>query len=147
MADAPSTVPVAPVFIIADDDREAIEGIVRRLNYEWYYIPVWETRLVVRYAGHFQTTAVFLSDGVRYPEGGAARLLQMLLDRVAVPVVILAEVWSPDTVERWKKMGAADCIPHPTRVERRIEGLRAKMEEFALSRPQNSGIGRQENRQ
>ena len=87
---------VAPIFIIADDDREAIEHIQKRLNIEWYYVPIWETRLVVRYAKHFATTAIFLADPIDYSDGGAARLLQDLLDQVGRPVVILSEVWSPE---------------------------------------------------
>jgi DNA-binding NtrC family response regulator len=131
--DATSAPAVAPIFILADDDREAIELIQRMLNVEWYYVPIWETRLVVRYARHFATTAVFLADPIEYPDGGAARLLQDLLDRVGRPVVILSEVWSPETAEKWRRMGAADCIPHPTRFNERMEGLRMKMEEFSLA--------------
>jgi len=125
---------VAPIFIIADDDREAIEHIQKRLNIEWYYVPIWETRLVVRYAKHFATTAIFLADPIDYSDGGAARLLQDLLDQVGIPVVILSEVWSPEIAEKWRRMGAIDCIPHPTRFNERIEGLRLKMQEIALGR-------------
>lgn len=130
--DPVSPPPVAPIFILADDDREAIEHIQRRLNVEWYYVPIWETRLVIRYAKHFATTAVFLAEPIDYPDGGAARLLQDILDQVGKPVVILSEAWSPETAERWKRMGAVDCIPHPTRFDDRIEGLRAKMQDFAI---------------
>jgi hypothetical protein len=125
---------LAPIFVIADDDREAIELIQKRLCVEWYYIALWETRLVVRYAKHFATTAVFLADPVEYPDGGAARLLQDLLDQVRKPVVILSEVWSPEVAAKWRRMGASDCIPHPTRCTARIEGLRSTMETFALGR-------------
>ena len=123
---------MAPIFIIADDDRSAIERLIRVLHFEWFYIPIWEACLVVRYAAHFATTAVFLADEIDYPEGGSARLLQQLLDQVGKPVVILTEAWNPEQTERWKRMGAADCIPHPTRFDHRAEGMRAKMQEFAL---------------
>jgi hypothetical protein len=123
---------VAPIFIIADDDREAIEHIQRRLNVEWYYVPIWETRLVIRYAKHFATTAIFLAEPINYADEGAARLLQDLLDQVGKPVVILSEVWSPEIAAKWKRMGATDCIPQPTRFVERIEKLRSKMEEGFL---------------
>jgi DNA-binding NtrC family response regulator len=131
---------LAPIFIIADDNREAIELIQRMLNVEWYYIALWETRLVVRYARHFATTAVFLADPIGYPDGGAARLLQELLDQVGKPIVILSELWSPETAAKWKRMGAADCIPHPTRFDERMEGLRLKMQEFALNGPARAQV-------
>jgi hypothetical protein len=124
---------LAPIFVIADDDREAIEHIQRRLNVEWYYIALWETRLVVRYAKHFATTAIFLADPIDYPDGGAARLLQDLLDQVGKPVIIMSELWSPEVATRWKRMGAAACIAHPTRCDARMEGLRSMMESFALA--------------
>jgi hypothetical protein len=138
-SDPALTPPVAPIFILADDDREAIELIQKRLHLEWYYIPIWETRLVVRYSEFFQPIAVFLADPINHPDGGAARLLQDLLDRVGKPVVILSETWSPEVVAKWKRMGASDCIPHPTRFVERIEGLRSKMEDFALTRKTEGG--------
>lgn len=134
MASEKSEDRLAPIFILADDDREAIELIQKRLHVEWYYIALWETRLVVRYAKHFATTAIFLADPIDYPDGGAARLLQDLLDRVGKPVIVLSELWSPEIAAKWKRMGATDCIPHPTRCEIRIEGLRCAMETFALGR-------------
>lgn len=123
---------LAPIFIIADDDRGAIELIQKMLPVEWFYVPIWETRLIVRYARQFATTAVFLADPINYPEGGAARLLQDLIDKVGKPVVILSEVWSPEIAAKWRRMGAADCIPHPTRFHERMEGLRSKMQEFSI---------------
>jgi DNA-binding NtrC family response regulator len=131
---------LAPIFIIADDNREAIEHIQKRLNVEWYYVPIWETRLVIRYARHFATTAVFLAEPISYPDGGAARLLQDLLDQVGRPVVVLSEVWNPEVAARWKRMGASDCIPHPTRLDERIEGLRSKMEDFAIRHHSSAGL-------
>jgi hypothetical protein len=130
---------IAPIFIIADDDREAIEHIQRRLNVTWYYIPIWEVGLAVRYAEFFATTAIFVADPIDYPDGGAARLLQDLLDRVGKPVVILSELWSPEVAAKWRRMGAANCIPHPTRYDARIEGLRSTMESFALGRAVDVG--------
>jgi len=129
----------APVFLLVDDDRGAIELIQKMLHVDWYYIPLWEPRLVARYAERFLPAAIFLAEPIGYPDGGAARLLQDLLDRVGVPVVILTEMWTPEAAERWKRMGAADCIPHPTRFVERIEGLRLKMEEFALRRRSEAG--------
>lgn len=135
MTDSEAVSPrLAPIFILVDDDREAIEQIQKRLHVEWYYVPIWETTLAVRYANHFATTAIFLADPVGYPDGGTARLLQDLLDRVGKPVVILSEVWSTEIAARWNRMGASDCIPHPTRCNERMEGLRSKMEDFALGR-------------
>jgi hypothetical protein len=125
---------LAPIFIIADDDKDAIDRLVMNLNTDWYYIAVWQRHLVVRYARKLATTAVFLSDSFHYPNGGASRLLQDLIDKADVPVVILAEVWTEDVAAKWKRMGAAACIPHPTRCEARIEGLRCSMEDFILGR-------------
>lgn len=124
---------MAPIFVIADDDREALERLISMLNTQWYYIPVWDGRSVVRYARQLATTAIFLADSMAYPEGGAARLLQELIDRVGKPVIILAESWTPKIAEKWKGCGASDCIPHPTRTEKRLEGLRASMQEVVLS--------------
>jgi len=102
------------------------------LDSERFYVPIWQTRLIVHYAKHIATTAVFLADDIRYPDGGTARLLQHLLDQVGKPVIIMAEKWDSETVLRWKRMGASDCIPHPTRSEQRMEYLRAKIQELSL---------------
>ncbi len=123
---------VAPIFILADDDREALQRLTRYLPFDWYYIPIWEAFRVVRYAEHFATTAVFLADGIDYPEGGSARLLQQLLDRAGKPVVVLVEMWSPDVRDHWVRMGAADCLPHPSRLDARMEILKTKMHELAF---------------
>jgi hypothetical protein len=124
---------LAPIFILADDDREAIHFIQKWLDVEWTYVSIWKTREVVHYARQFATTAVFLADPIGYPGGGAERLLQDLLDQVGKPVIILAEIWSPEVAEKWKRLGALDCIPHPTRLHHRVEGIRMKMEELALA--------------
>jgi DNA-binding NtrC family response regulator len=136
---------LAPIFVIADDDKEAIDRLIMKLNIDWYYIAVWQKHLVVRYARKLATTAIFLADSFDYPNGGAPRLLQELIDKVGMPVVIMTEVWTPEVVAKWKRMGAADCIPHPTQCEARIEGLRGKMEEFVLGRTPNVYTGPQEN--
>jgi DNA-binding NtrC family response regulator len=129
---APVRKPAAPIFVLADDDRDALERLIASLNTQWYYIPVWEGRSVVRYARQLATTAIFLSDSIAYPEGGAARLLQELIDSVGKPVIILAEEWTPEIASQWKAWGAANCIPHPTRSEHRLEALRASMQEQIL---------------
>lgn len=122
---------VAPIFLVADDDREALDRLLALLNGQWFYIPVREARHVVGYAKQFATTAVLLSDGIRYPDGGSARLLQHLLDQVGKPVVIMSELWDPEVQAKWKRMGAADCIPHPTRLEGRMDVLFAKIQDLA----------------
>ena len=123
----------APIFILADDDRGAVERVLERLHSEWYYIPVTNPRLVLKYAKRVRTAAVFLADSVEYPRGGSAALLQRLIDEVGKPVIILSEEWSPQVVELWKAMGATDCLPHPTRFEKSFEQLRKKMQGLALS--------------
>lgn len=125
---------LAPIFVIADDDKEAIDRLVTKLNVDWYYIAAWQKHQVVRYARKLATTAVFLADSFEYPNGGASRLLQDLIDKAGVPVVIMSEVWTEEVAAKWRRIGAAGCIPHPTRCEARIEGLRGKMEEFAIGR-------------
>lgn len=125
----------APTFVLVDDDRNALELIQRKLDPEWYYVPIWETPLVVWYASHFATTAIFLAEPIDHPNGGAVRLLQDLRDTVGKPVVILSEVWSPEIAARWKELGASDCIPHPTRFHVRMEALRSRMQDFANEAP------------
>jgi len=124
---------VAPIFIFADTDREASQRIFDRLHDEFCYIPVNNPHHVVRYAKQFATTAVFLAAPIEFPRGGAAALLQQLIDDVGKPVVILLEEWSREEADRWKKMGAVDCLPHPTRFGRRLESVRAKLQELALA--------------
>lgn len=46
------------------------------------------------------------------------------------PVVILAEEWTPEVRDRWRRMGAHDCLPHPTRSSRRVEKVRQLMQAF-----------------
>lgn len=134
---------VAPIFILADDDQEAVNRILESIHQEWTYIPVANPRNVVRYSKELSVTAVFLAAHMAFPRGGAAALLQNLLDEVGKPVVIMAEEWSPETAERWRRMGAADCIPHPTRQDARMEGLRAKLQDLALAREaeRRRGVG------
>jgi DNA-binding NtrC family response regulator len=123
---------VAPIFILADDDRQATQRILERLHDEWFYVPVSNSRQVVRYAKRFATTAVFLAVPMNYPRGGARALLQQLRDEVAKPVVVMVESLNPEVAERWRKIGAADCIAHPTRFEERMKEFRAKIQELAI---------------
>lgn len=123
---------LAPIFVFADTDREASERIFEHLHGEWCYIPVSNPQLVVHYARQLATTAVFLAAPIGYPRGGAAALLQKILDEVGKPVVIMLEDWSPEEKTRWQRMGATDCIPHPTRLNSRLSVLRAKLQELAL---------------
>ncbi len=121
---------IAPIFILADDDREAVGRLVQWLPRDWYYIPVTEPERVVKYAQEFATTAIFLADRMDGAPKDVPRLLQALLDEVGKPVVILSEIWHPDVVEHWKRMGAQDCLPHPTRTEARVGLMREKMSEL-----------------
>src|SRR5436190_20170956 len=94
----------APVFVLVDDDREASQRIALVLPGDWFFVPVVQPGLAVRYAKRFSPTAVLLSEPVEYPRGGAARLLQELLDEVDRPVIILTEDASPHCAARWRRM-------------------------------------------
>jgi hypothetical protein len=135
---------VAPIFILADDDREAVGRLVPWLPRDWYYIPVADPEMVVKYALEFTTTAIFLSDRMDSPTNNVPRLLQSLLDDVGKPVVILSEICHPEVVEHWKRMGAQDCLPHPTRTEARVGLMREKMNELVRAaleaEKQNTGM-------
>lgn len=125
---------LAPIFIIADNDQHAVLGITMSLGSEWFYIPVSDWKDVVRYSKEFATTAIFLSEEMFCPDqAGIEGLLQALLDEVGKPVIILSELWSAETADRWKRMGAQDCIPHPTRTEERLRILKRKMKELVLA--------------
>jgi len=134
----------APVFILADDDRGAVERITELLHPEWFYVTVTKPRLVARYARRLPVTAVFLAAPLEYP-GGTVALLQHLVSAVGKPVIILAEDWSSETATYWKQLGAEDCLPHPTRFNERLEQLRRKMQALALqssSAAESAGAGR-----
>lgn len=124
---------VAPIFLFADDDRAALDRMLSTLHDEWTYIEVTKPRVVVKYAKEIAVTAIFLAAHIHYPRGGAARLLQELLDAVDKPVVILVERWTPETAADWKRQGAADCLPHPTRTIERFSELQGKLATLALA--------------
>jgi FixJ family two-component response regulator len=126
------TEPLAPIFIVADDDEKACAQLMSLLGLDWTYIPVTDPRRVIRYARQFATTAILLSDQIAYPDGGAARLLQRLLDEVGKPVLILAELWDPELALKWKRMGACDCLPHPTRPYLRAKLLNDRLIRLGL---------------
>jgi hypothetical protein len=88
---------------------------------------------VLSYAKRMNPKAIFLAEPLEFPKGGAPALLKRLLVEVDAPVIILAELWTPDAAEQWKRLGAADCLPHPTRIDQRLEVLRAKMQGIALA--------------
>jgi FixJ family two-component response regulator len=123
---------VAPIFILADDDPQAGAQLIMLLSTQFSFIPVSDSRRVLKTAKDFAITAIFLADGMVYPQGGSAGLLQRLLDEVGKPVVILSELWSPEVVAKWKRMGAEDCLPHPTRSGERVIVMSRKISEFAL---------------
>lgn len=124
---------VAPIFIFADDDGAALNAMMMGINAQWLSVPVSKPTQVLRYARDFATTAVFVADGLDFSkDGGVERLLQYLLD-VGKPVVILTESWSPEVAERWRRMGAQDCLPHPTRTRERFDQLNDKLRELVLA--------------
>ena len=125
---------LAPIFVVIDDDKDAamkMTGMLYPAN--CFFITVTDPKQGVRYADCLGTTAVLLADPVEYPRGGTARLLQEILD-VEKPVVILSEDWSPESVDRWKRMGARDCIPHPTRMRRRLKHVARLIQAFTFAR-------------
>jgi len=130
---------LSPVFVLVDDDREASQRIALVLPSDWFFVPVVNPGFAVRYAKRFQPTAVLLAEPVAYPRGGAARLLQDLLDDAGRPVIILSEDANPEAVERWRRMGASDCIPHPTRSFRRMNVLRRALQD-SIARSEPHGI-------
>jgi hypothetical protein len=88
----------------------------------------------LRYAKDFATTAVFVAEGIDFSkDGGVERLLQYLLDEVGKPVVILSENWSLEVAAKWRRMGAQDCLPHPTRTHEKFEKLNDKLRELVLA--------------
>ncbi len=125
---------LAPIFIVADDDARAVDRLLEEIYAALcFFIPVMNPRQVVRYSRSAAATAVFLADRMRYARGGSERLLQELLD-LGKQVVILAEDWTPQNVERWKRMGAQECLPHPTRSGHRFELLRRVIQEFTIAK-------------
>lgn len=123
-----------PVFLLADDDRAAADAISGKLYPEYYFIvQVTNPRHVRNYARRLKPSAIFLAEPIEYPKGGASALLQRLLEEVECPVIVLSETYSQESVERWKKLGAAECLPHPTRIAQKLDILRAKMLDLALA--------------
>ena len=128
------------IFVIVDDDAEATNRMIRLLTAEWYYIPVSQPRLAFRYAKQFATAGIFLADQLTISGGNSMQLLCQLVEEVRKPVVILAEPWSPNEIQRWKDRGAYDCIPHPTRTGIRIKSLKEKMRELSNLSVTSQGV-------
>jgi len=123
-----------PLFVLADDDQAAADRIASLLYPGLFFIvSVTNPRHVLSYAKRLKPRAIFLADPLEFPKGGAAALLHRLVEEVGCPVVILSELWTPEGAQRWKQMGAADCLPHPTRFDQRLEVVRARMQEIALT--------------
>ena len=132
---------LAPIFIVADEDRQAATRLMAMLPSQWYFVPVSDPAQVVQYADQFATTAVFLADPTNYGRGGTARLLQDLLDQVGKPVVILTEDWNPEVRDRWKRMGAYECAPHPTRAGHRTQTLKDLVQQIVLASLTEQEVG------
>jgi len=123
-----------PIFILADDDQAASDRIVSLLYPELFYlVPVTNPRHVLSYAKRLRPQAVLLAEPIEFPKGGAAALLERLIDEAGVPVIVLTEIWTSECAERWRKLGAADCLPHPTRIDQRLEVVRSRMQDLALA--------------
>jgi DNA-binding NtrC family response regulator len=137
-----------PLFVLADDDHASADRITSLLYPGLFFIvSVVNPRHVLSYAKRLKPRAIFLADPLEFPKGGAAALLHRIIEEVGCPVIILTELWTPEVIDRWKQMGAADCLPHPTRFDQRLEVVRARMQELALTAaPQasTSGSGRGE---
>lgn len=129
-----------PVFVLVDDDREATHQIALVLPSDWFFVMVHRPALATRYAKRFATTAILLADPIGYPRGGAARLLQELLDEVERPVIVLSEEWNPEIAERWQRMGARACISHPTRSLHRMSVLREALKDCILPHETSGGM-------
>jgi hypothetical protein len=129
----------APVFVLVDDDREASQRIALVLPSDWFFVPVYHPGLAVRYAKQFMPTAVLVAEPLEYPNGGAARLLQQLLDEVGRPAIILTEDPSPRAVAMWRRLGATACIPHPTRSLRRMDALQETLRD-AIAQSEPDGL-------
>jgi len=122
-----------PVFLLADDDRPAADAITGKMFPECYFIvQVTNPRHVRNYAKRLAPEVVFLAEPLTYP-GGTETLLRRLVEDPGIPVIVLSEVWSPQVSEHWKKRGALDCLPHPTRFSQRFEMLRCAMLDLALA--------------
>lgn len=131
----------APVFVLVDDDREASQRIALILPSDWFFVPVFHAGLAVRYSKRFMPTAVLLAEPVDYPRGGAARLLQELLDQVERPIIVLTEDPSSKSAARWRRMGASACVQHPTRSFRRMDALRETLKDCIASSEPDGLLG------
>jgi PleD family two-component response regulator len=124
---------MTPVFLLVDQHREAVYRIQQTLQSEWLYIPLCDPNLAVPYAKRLSPTAIFLADPTSFTESETEKLLRALVEEVKKPVVILVELWTPELAKEWKKLGAADCLPHPTRIMGRMNHMNSKMQEFAMA--------------
>jgi len=118
----------APIFILVDDEPEPMNRLLGLLPAEWVFVSVTRPWQVLDYAKRLKPTAIFLSE----PVSGARRLLQRLRDEVGRPVVILCETWDRESEVKWATLGACACLPHPTRLRSRLEGLKKLMQDFAI---------------
>jgi chemotaxis response regulator CheB len=121
----------APVVLIGDDDWEALNKLTGLLGEQFYILMARNAGELTRFAQKFQPDVILVGESLPFGHNGAEKLLPHLIRRFTAEIIVLSENGTDDSRNRWKALGARDCLPHPTRYVRRARTLERRILEIA----------------
>jgi chemotaxis response regulator CheB len=131
----------APIVLIGDDDWEALNRLTGLLGEQFYILMARNAGELTRFAQKFHPDVIVVGESLPFGREGAEKLLPHLIRRFTAQVIVLSENGTDDSRNRWKKLGARDCLPHPTKYARRARNLERRILEIAYPPIESSGAG------
>ncbi len=112
-----------PTVLFVDEDVDALNRIFLHVEPVFLALSLRSAGPLHRYVERFQPDVVVLSDRLRFRRKDARALVDELRKRYDGRILVLSE--RPDGRERelWRRLGADDCLLHPTRLRDRLESL------------------------
>jgi len=119
------------IVLVADDDWHALQSLAVSLGDRFCILMARNAGELTRFAEKFKPQVVLIGDSVSFGSQGAEKLVRLLVQRFDAKVIVLSENGTEKSNSRWIGLGACDCLPHPTKVSRRLRNLEQRIVELS----------------
>lgn len=116
-----------PIVLIADEDWDALNHLGADLHHGFYVLYARNAGEVSRFAEKFCPSVILVDEHMRFGRRGAERFVPFLLERFDAKVIVLTEEGDDDAKAQWRKLGATDCLLHPTKYRDRTLTLNRRI--------------------
>ena len=124
----------APIVLFADEDAQALDQILLRIEPTFTTVSLRTVAPLMGYVRRLHPDVVVLSDRLRYRRQDSRRILSRLCEEYRGAIILLTDCLAESERLHWMERGAHDCLLHPTRTTERILRLADRIFELAHRR-------------